>query len=341
MSKVLVTGGSGFIGTHLLSALAGRGDEITCLVRPGARLEHLSAHGARLVWGDVTDRHTLRAAVAGQEVVYHVAGCTAVMSKRQFDLVNTEGMRNIAAVCAVQVRPPVLVLVSSLAVAGPALDGRQKTESDLPAPVSHYGRSKLAGELAAGEYAGRVPTTIVRPPIVLGEHDRAGLPLFRAIARWGIHMSPGRGRHKFSLIHAADLSQLLVLAAERGRRLPDGNPTSASLGQGIYYAACGEEPTYAELGRMVGEALGRRRVRVWPAPAPLVWGVAAAGEAAAKIARRPMVLNLDKAREIAAGSWLCSARTAAEQLGFKPAAPLLERLHQTADWYRRKGWLRN
>jgi nucleoside-diphosphate-sugar epimerase len=89
---------------------------------------------------------------------------------------------------------------------------------------------------------------------------------------------------------------------------------------------------------MVAEALGRR-VKVLPAPPPLIWGVAAMGELVGKIARRPPVLNLDKAREIAAGDWLCSAQAAAEQLGFRPAAPLNERLRQTADWYRREGWL--
>jgi nucleoside-diphosphate-sugar epimerase len=341
MSKVLVTGGSGFIGSHLVAALAERSEEITCLVRPGARVEHLSDLGARLVRGDVTDRQSLTAAVAGQEVVYHLAGCTAATSRRQFELVNVQGTRNVATVCAGQNRPPTLVAVSTLAVAGPALDGRAKTEYDPPAPVSHYGRSKLAGELALLEYADRVPTTIVRPPIVLGEHDRVGLPLFRSIARWGIHLCPDRGKHRFSLIHAADLARLLILAAERGWRLPGGNATSPAWGQGVYYAACGEEPTYADLGRMVGEALGRRRVRIWHAPLPLVWSVAAVGEAVGRIIRRPMVLNLDKAREIAAGSWFCSARTATEQLSFAPAAPLPERLRQTADWYRREGWLKD
>ena len=141
-----------------------------------------------LLYGDVTDRESLDGAVAGQEIVYHVAGCTQALAPRHFYRVNQHGVANVARVCAGQTTPPVLVSVSSLAAAGPAADGRPKTEADRAAPVSHYGHSKRAGERAAEAFAHRVPITIVRPPIVLGQSDRMGLPLFRSIARFGVHM---------------------------------------------------------------------------------------------------------------------------------------------------------
>jgi hypothetical protein len=90
---------------------------------------------------------------------------------------------------------------------------------------------------------------------------------------------------------------------------------------------------------MVGKALGRRLVLVIPTATPLVWMVALAGEAISRLRHDPLFMNLDKAREITAGSWLCSARAAAEQLGFAVGAPLLDRLRQTAEWYRQEGWL--
>jgi len=339
MAKVLVTGASGFIGTHLVAALAARGDEVTCLVRPTSHVDSLRDAGARLSFGDVTDRSSLTAAVAGQSVVYHVAGCTQALGPRLFYRVNQRGVANVAQVCAGQTNPPVLVSVSSLAAAGPANEGQPKTEADRSEPVSHYGHSKRAGERAAEHYADRVPITIVRPPIVLGEGDRMGLPLFRSIARFGVHMVPGLDRRRFSLIHADDLVSLLILAAQRGRRLPPRGRPESHGSQGYYFAACEENPAYSDLGRMIAEVMGRRLVVVIPTATPLVWMVAVAGEAISRIRQDPLFMNLDKAREITAGSWLCSADAAAKELGFTVTVPLLERLRQTAQWYRDKKWL--
>jgi dihydroflavonol-4-reductase len=339
MAKVLVTGASGFIGTHLVAALAARGDEVTCLVRQTSKVDALRQSGVRLTYGDVTDRSSLPTAIAGQSVVYHLAGCTQSLSPRHFYRVNQRGVANVAQVCAGQSTPPVLVSVSSLAAAGPALDNKPKTEADRAEPVSHYGHSKRAGERAAEHYADHVPITIVRPPIVLGEGDRMGLPLFRSIARFGVHMVPGLDQRRFSLIHAIDLANLLILAADRGKRLPPRGSPESHGPQGYYFAACEENPTYSELGRMIAEVMDRHLVVVVPTATPLVWMVAVAGEAISRIRRDPLFMNLDKAREITAGSWLCSAEAAAKELGFKVRVPLMERLRQTAQWYRDKKWM--
>jgi dihydroflavonol-4-reductase len=339
MAKVLVTGASGFIGTHLVATLAARGDEVACLVRQTSKVDSLRESGARLVFGDVTDRNSLADAIAGQSIVYHLAGCTQSLAARHFYHVNQRGVANVAQVCAGQTTPPVLVSVSSLAAAGPANNGQPKTEADRSEPVSHYGHSKRAGERAAEHYADRVPITIVRPPIVLGEGDRLSLPLFRSIARFGVHMVPGLARRRFSLIHADDLVNLIILAAERGKRLPPRGRPESHGPQGYYFAACEENPAYSDLGRMIAEVMGRHLVVVLPTATPLVWMVAVAGEAISRIRHDPLFMNVDKAREITAGSWLCSADAAAKELGFSVSVPLLERLRQTAQWYREKKWL--
>jgi dihydroflavonol-4-reductase len=339
MAKVLVTGASGFIGTHLVERLTARGDDVTCLVRSTSKVEALRKAGASLVFGDVTDLASLPPAVNGQSVVYHLAGCTQSLAPRHFYKVNQHGVANVAQVCAGQTTPPVLVVVSSLAAAGPSHDGRPKDEADRAEPVSHYGHSKRAGERAAEQYADRVPTTIVRPPIVLGEGDRMGLALFRSIARFGVHMVPGIDQRRFSLIHADDLVNLIVLAADRGKRLPQREHPDSHGPEGYYFAACEENPVYSDLGRMVAEAMGRHVVLVIPTVTPLVWMVAVAGEAISRIRHDPLFINLDKAREITAGNWLCSADRAAKELGFAVRVPLLERLRQTAQWYRDHKWL--
>jgi dihydroflavonol-4-reductase len=338
MTRVLVTGGSGFIGTHLIAALAARGDDVACLVRKTSKVEHLRAMGARLVFGDVTDADSVAAAIDGQEVVYHVAGLTRALTVQQFYKVNRQGVAYVAKACAARQTPPVLICVSSLAAAGPAIDGRPRVESDPPEPISRYGRSKRSGERAAEHFADQVPITIVRPPIVLGEGDQLSLPLFRSVIRFHLHLTPGLTPQRFSLIHADDLVELLILAAERGRRLPPLTNGNNSSGEGYYFAACGEDPTYADLGRLVAKSAGRW-VFVLPAVMPMIRSMAALNEAISQVRHEPAIVNIDKAREIAAGSWLCSAQTAKEQLGFTVAAPLIDRLRQTSEWYRREGWL--
>lgn len=148
MAKILITGANGFIGAHLLQELVARGHDVTCLVRRCSVLERIRRLAVRLIQGDITDRDSLPAAVAGQEVVFQLAGCMRALRTEQFFEVNEQGLRNVAWACARQSTPPVLVAVSSLAAAGPSFSGRPRTESDRPAPVSYYGRSKWAGERA-------------------------------------------------------------------------------------------------------------------------------------------------------------------------------------------------
>ena len=276
--------------------------------------------------------------MAGRDVVYHVAGATKAVGKAALFRVNHEGTQNVARVCAEQPHPPVLVYVSSLAAAGPSSADRPRVETDPLRPVCHYGHSKRAAELALRRHADRVPITIVRPPIILGPADREGLAMFRPVRRFRVHVMPGSGRQRYSLIHVGDLCQLLILAAERGRRIETEESDADARAKGCYFAACREHPTYAELGPDAPRRRGPSRRgdgagRPWPACGPWPpWS-----RRVSRVIRRPLYLNLDKAREIAAGSWTCSPQAAIDQLGFAPDVPLAQRLRETAEWYRAAG----
>jgi len=337
MTRVLVTGANGFIGGHLVRALLARGDTVSCLVRPTSRLDRISDLPVRFCYGDVTRPETLETALRGVEIVYHLAGATR--SRSQFRAVNVTGTANVAEACSEQARVPALVVVSSLAAAGPAPHGRSRRETDRPVQVSEYGRSKRAAELSAQQYADRVPISVVRPPVVLGEMDDVGVDLFRCIARYHVHFVPGLARHRYSVIHAHDLAQLLILAAERGRRLRPPGENGASLSQGYYFAASDVDPSFDELGRRIAVALGQRYVLPIPTATMLVWMIAGGGELITRLRHRPTYLNLDKASEITAGAWVCSAEAANEELGFQVGASLDQRLRETAAWYREAQWL--
>jgi nucleoside-diphosphate-sugar epimerase len=161
------------------------------------------------------------------------------------------------------------------------------------------------------------------------------LEMFRPIARWGIHAVPGQGKRCFSLIHVADLVEGLLLAAEKGERLHhNGLP-----GQGIYFMAADDYPTYAELGQAIAIALGKKRATVIHLPEPLVQLVGRCCDAIARIRQRSGWLNSDKIIEALAGSWMCSSVKARTQLGWFPEAALAKRLYETAQWYRHAEWL--
>lgn len=337
MVRVLVTGATGFIGSHLVEALAARGDQVRCLVRDPAKAGALAKQGAELMPGTVEDADSIAAAVAGVDTVFHVAGIRKALTADEMLRVNRDGTRNVAQACADLTTPPRLVIVSSVAAAGPARHGQVRIESDPPAPVSIYGRSKLAGEEAARRFADRVPTTVVRPGIVFGPRDLALLKMFRMIRMTFFHASPGWFPPPLSYIYVSDLVDVLLAAEAKGGHLP--TKENGSPAHGRYFAAAAEYPSYAELGRMVRPLLKRSFAPVIPVASPVAWCIAGATEMVARLRGQPDEFGYDKLREALVTSWACSSEAAQRDLGFAPKQPLAERLRETIDWYWREGLL--
>jgi dihydroflavonol-4-reductase len=342
IQPVLVTGASGFIGRRLVRRLVERPCRVSCLVRANSRIDELRLAGPQLITGDVTDRGSVERALAQSQAgtVFHLAGLVRAQHRDEFMRVNAGGVETVAAACADRADPPVLVVVSSLGAAGPCgRRGNLRVEGDVAAPVSNYGRSKLAGEHAAARHAAIVPITIVRPPIVFGPGDRGVLEMFRPIACWSLHLVPGWAEHCLSLIHVDDLVEGLLLAAERGERLPECALNQATHGKGIYFIAGEDRPTYAQLGQLIAAALGKKPPTVIHLPASVTRLVGIIGDVTSLIRSRPGWISRDKITEALAGSWTCSNAKARTHLGWCPASTLADRLHETAQWYRQAGWL--
>jgi nucleoside-diphosphate-sugar epimerase len=172
------------------------------------------------------------------------------------------------------------------------------------------------------------------------------LSVFRPVFRLGVHLAFFVAYSRYSLIHVSDLVDSLILCAQSGARLePPGDRSVASAAaagppSGYYFVAGDEQPTFAELGTLIGIALGRARVIICRSPSTMMlWPSAAVAEVLARLRGQPFIFNFDKAREVQAGSWTCSAQAVRTQVGFVPSAPLIERLRQTANWYRQQNLL--
>jgi nucleoside-diphosphate-sugar epimerase len=307
---------------------------VSCLVRAASHFDELRAAGAQPIICEIDDRAGVALALAASKarVVFHLAGLLRAMCLQDFMRVNAGGVDVIAAACAEQGDSPVLVLVSSMAAAGPSGE-TPKTENDPPVPVSDYGRSKLVGEHAATRYAGAVPITIVRPCVVFGAGDRGVCEVFKPIARSGIHVVSGRGDRRVSFIAVADVVECILLAAQKGERL-----AADDSGRGIYFAAA-EDLSHVEFGDAIAHALGRKRARVVHLPEWALRAIGVGGDVVSRIRHRPGWIGRDKITELLAGSWMCSSAKARRQLGWSPAAPLADRLAETAQWYRDARWL--
>ncbi len=332
----LVTGSSGFVGSHLVEALAGAGWEVRRLVRPAspAAGPELPAGLARRVAAHAADFADPAAlarvgALDGVDAVFHVAGVTRRRTLAEFRAGNVAPTAALLDALAAQRRPPGrFVLVSSQAAAGAAAaPDRPRTEADAPEPVGAYGHSKREAERLVAAHAGGLAWTVVRPSAVYGPRDADFLPAFRSAAR-GVALYPGARDAALSLVYVGDLARALLLAA------------AAPAAAGRTYFVAGDEQTSWPAVYAAAAAAAGRRVR-WAAAAP-AWALGAAGVAgdayAALTGRHPLVTR-EKARLARPRWWCCSAARARVELGWRAEVGLAEGARRAHAWYRAQGLL--
>jgi nucleoside-diphosphate-sugar epimerase len=318
-----VTGGNGFIGSHLIDRLLREGFAVRALVRDLAHTRFLPA-GVEPVRGDLDDLEALRRGARGTDAVYHLAALTKAPSEEVMFRVNLAGTERIASACAEVAPGARFVFLSSQAAGGPSLDGRPVTETSPPAPCSGYGRSKLEAERTLEAMASRLRLTIVRPPAVYGPRDHAFLVLFRIAARFGFLVQP-RGARRLSIIHVADLIDGIRLAADRG--------------SGTYYLTGGDAHPLPAILAAVAAAVGRPG-RIVTVPPALLVGTARLAEGLERALGREPSLTSDRARQAVISEWVCSDARARSELGYRPTRAIDEGMRETASWYRERGWLR-
>ena len=318
---ILVTGATGFVGSHLLEKLRMRGQAVRCLVRPTTNARRLPG-GVETAAGDLASGDGLDRALEGVDTVIHVAGVTKALSTAGYFSGNARTTETL--VRALDGRPTRLVYVSSIAAIGPSPDGKPVDEDAAPNPVSSYGRSKLAGEKIARS---RRDTVVVRPPVVYGPRDTDVFQILKAVSQ-GLVVEISGGDRWFSAIYVEDLAEGLCVAA-----------TAPEAVGRAYFLAHRDPVSWRQLGATAAKIMGRtpRTVRV---PVGAANCVAFFGEMWSRISRNPAIISREKVAEACYGFWTCEPARAAADFGFEAPTPLAVGLAKTLAWYKEAGWLK-
>jgi nucleoside-diphosphate-sugar epimerase len=325
--KILLTGASGFVGSHILDSLRERGFPTALLLRPDSNRRFLTRHlpEVEVRPGAITDAESLRRAMDGITHVIHCAGATRAVRTADFYKVNQIGTRNVvAAVNEQKGQVQRLVHISSLAAAGPALREKPAKEEDVPRPVSEYGKSKLAAEQEVRNHR-RGEYVILRPPAVYGPRDGEFLRLFRAVKN---HLLPRMNQAQaLSLVFVRDLAAAVTTCLS--------HPAAA----GKTYFVAGREVVTA---RSMAEEIANQ-MKAWTLPLPLptwtLWPVCLAREAWSRLTGKPSVLSLQKFAELRAPGWVCDGTRLERETGCACATTLREGVAETLRWYRQQNWV--
>lgn len=325
----LVTGGAGYLGTHLVARLVAAGQPVRVLERPGASAVHLPLDRIELVRGDIRDVAVVREHTRGCDWVYHLAADPNLWrrDRSEFDAVNHIGALNVMHAALENGARRVLYtstesILTSPDSEGGAVEQRRLQQSHMLGP---YCLSKFRAEEAAFRLAhGGAPVVVASPTLPVGPGDRNRTPPTRmavAFCRGGL---PAFLECQFNLVDARDAALGMIRAMERGR-------------PGIRYVLGGENRYLSEWLQLLGEEVGRPIPR-WRVPYGLALTVAWLSEWwADRVSGRMPMATLTGVR-LARRCMFFDPSASLTELGLKPR-PLRESVRDAVAWYREQGWI--
>ena len=321
---IFLTGATGFVGTHTARVLLETGYRVRCLVRPTSDRSRLLKE-AELVEGHLNDTEALRRAVEGCWGVMHIGGVVRVRDTEDFYRTNRDGTANLVKASR-EAGVERFLLCSSQAASGPSTVLRRRQADDPPAPVTEYGKSKLAGERTLQDDGGDMWYAIIRPPAVYGPYDVAFLSFVRWV-KYGVKIRLGSGEMPFALIHVEDLARALTLA------ISADHPSGA-----IWYATDGIDHSLNSLGIAVEAAVGKKAIWI-TIPSMIAPMIASAIEKISKLRGETALLSRQKLLELTQPAWTCDDTPLRKAVGYKERFDLSNGIAQTVEWYRKEGWI--
>jgi nucleoside-diphosphate-sugar epimerase len=324
MSRIIITGANGFIGSLLAQYLQDAGHQVRSLVRHGSDAA-LITNPETIRYIDYNDLQDLMDACAGYTVLIHTAALTKARTQFAMDAINvglTEKLIDVAN------RTPSIqqfLFISSQAATGPAQFRRPKTEDDLCTPISWYGKSKLKAEQKIhGEC--RVPYTIIRPCSVFGPGEKDFLQMFSLI-KHRVALFPGYCQHYLNLIFVEDLIACIALSVGAEKAF---NQT--------FHVTDGYEYTNRTFAANMKKAMNRFAINIFIP----VWALKISAfcmELTARFRGKPALVNRQKVTEMLQQYWLLDCQKAKDLLGYAPWWDQVAALKKTYQWYKEHSWL--
>lgn len=326
---ILVTGGTGFIGAHVVRALLARGGAVRCLVRAESPRTNLDGLSVELAVGDLRDRSSLERAMDGVRVLYHCAADYRLWSKdpRELHHTNVDGTRNVLD-AARAARVERVVYTSSVGALGLRHDGKPADEStpvSLERVIGHYKRTKFLAERVAQDEASRgLPVVIVNPSAPVGDLDVKPTPTGQVIVDFLNRRIPAYVATGLNVIDVRDVAAGHLLAAERGR-----------VGEKyiLGHRNMALKEILDELAAITGLPAPRVRLPHWVPYLAAAWSTAVA-----RLRGRAPRVPLESVR-MARHLMYFDAGKAVRELGL-PQSPVRAALARAVEWFRANGYVR-
>lgn len=329
--KILVTGATGFLGSHVVEQLLQQGFRVKCLIRTHSDISFLKMlQSIEFFTAELHDINALCHAMSDVDAIIHCAALIKAREKNEFYNVNVRGTESLfQAAKRVGSTLQRVVLVSSLAAAGPAKKDKPHTEENLlfSTPISEYGRSKRDAEYQAYKFMDCLPITILRFPIIYGPRDKQTLLFFKAVKR-GLLLLPLKGQHHLSVLYVVDAATALIQAIKC--QVPTGQ---------LYYLSDGTIRTWQNmLSELAFSAPNRMRLKI-PLSRKVMMLAAFFAEQYSRITHKNVMLTQDKINELNHLYWTCENKKAQQDLAWKPQVNWEEGVKLTYTWYKNAGWL--
>ena len=322
--NILVTGGSGFIGKHLVEKLVQYGNKVTCLLLLGEDPSWFRSVHAEIIYGDLTRKDSLVHAVKGKDYIFHLAAQVGGNNTEAFYEVNFNGTRNLVENCKEQnVKLDRFLFVSSIAVTGPSGKDRIFNEETECNPISDYGKSKLMAEQYLNDHKNKFPFSIVRFAMVYGPGSYGGLYAFFKFINKRIF--PYFGDGSTNLTYVEDVVNGMINTVK--------NPNSL---YNTYILADNQLYTIKNIQKSISRTTGKKPVKIF-VPFQLMYGMAFLVEIVSRIRKviPPMTRN-ELVSYMKHRYWKFDTRKALKELNYEPEVEFEEGLEKTYSWYKRK-----
>jgi nucleoside-diphosphate-sugar epimerase len=325
MSKILLTGANGFVGSHIAEALVEANHKVICSIRQTSNLKWIKDLSLEYKYGDLCNKKFLQEIVENVNIVIHCAGVVRAMTKEDYFKENVENTKNLCeSILRNNSNLKKFVFISSQAAMGASPVGIIRKVTDVPEPVSDYGLSKIEAEKTVREVLyGKVPYTIFRPASIYGPRDKDIFIFFNLIRK---HLRPiTTKRRLLQLVYVKDVARSVLLCLEN--RKSDNN---------TYYLANSSVYSWAEIGKIISYSLG---VKSLPLLIP-DFAFKTSGfimEIISRLIRKPAVLNKQKIAEMLQDSWVADTFPAESDLAIK-FTNLEVASKITYNWYLENNW---